>query len=134
MARPENATQNATKTANDGKPDAGEKTKEFPHKAIDSQTEEAKKAQKSNIKGQQDQVKMDVNEAHGLFNHPGKAILYKTMKHYGITPTGTLVPCNGCMLAKGRRLKIAKLDLKRATKPAQHLQLCLLYTSDAADE
>ena len=64
-------------------------------------------------------------DAHYKYNHCSEAILKKTLKYYGLKPTGKMLTCNGCMIAKGRRVGIPKIDLAKATKPAQRLQLDL---------
>jgi len=68
---------------------------------------------------------IDINEAHLRFNHMGLGLLKKTLLYYRMPFHGKLKTCNGCMLAKARRVGIPKFDQHHATRAAERLQLDL---------
>ena len=87
---------------------------------------------------------VDVNTYHRSAAHAHPRLLRETAKPQGVTlkPGVKLLPCFGCSSAKGISASVQKTTLKRSDKKLEILfvdlsgkkPVCLLYTSDAADE
>ena len=59
---------------------------------------------------------VDINFFHVSLAHANEALLRATAEQQGITLTGTLQPCSGCLEAKGRRAGIPRhLGLRAST-------------------
>jgi hypothetical protein len=67
------------------------------------------------------QAPIDINEAHDKMGHFGEAMLRKTYKDMGVTLTGKLKPCDGCLRAKAKRKAISKISTSKATKPGERI-------------
>lgn len=65
----------------------------------------------------------DINEAHIEWGHKGAALLKKTAQFYEIKLTGTLMPCEGCGLAKAKQKAVAKVSFEKATQIGTRLYL-----------
>ena len=61
----------------------------------------------------------DINEFHCSHGHMHGDLLRKTAKQIGVKLQGQLMPCQGCLEAKGIRKPVKPLIYTRATKPAE---------------
>ena len=59
-------------------------------------------------------TEVDLNEFHCSFGHVHKELLLETAKQRGVTLTGELHKCKGCLMTKGRQKPIAKTTKSRA--------------------
>ena len=65
--------------------------------------------------------KVDINDAHTVLGHIGKALLEKTAKEIGWELIGTLRTCDACAKAKAVATRVPKTASEKATKPGQRL-------------
>ena len=65
--------------------------------------------------------KVDINDAHTVLGHIGKALLEKTAKEIGWELIGTLRTCDACAKAKAVATRVPKTASEKATKPGERL-------------
>jgi hypothetical protein len=66
-------------------------------------------------------LKLDINEAHGLWGHKGKALLEKTAKYQNIILTGTLKACEGCGMATASQKAVSKTTNTKAENVCERI-------------
>ena len=71
----------------------------------------------------QQQIKININDAHQKFGHINERLLRSSMGKYGYKVFGTFVPCHACMLFKAKRRAVAKLTLIVATRPGERIHI-----------
>ena len=64
---------------------------------------------------------MDINIFHVCKAHAHKELLRETARQHRIKLTGTLLTCNGCVQAKGRRASVPTATYSRMTQPLQRV-------------
>ena len=64
---------------------------------------------------------IDINQAHKIFGHPNENTLKQTAITNNITLTGTLQPCETCLIAKARQSNIPKFTDSKSQKPGERL-------------
>ena len=64
---------------------------------------------------------MDINEAHQRLGHVGESILRSTMRSHNIKLTGTLLPCDACMLHKATKKPTRKVTSIVANRPGERM-------------
>ncbi|CAB1113069.1 unnamed protein product [Ectocarpus sp. CCAP 1310/34] len=76
---------------------------------------------------------MDINTFHYRASHLSEPILRLSVKHHGITLTGTMDSCRWCLPARGTRAPVPKQGGgyrgKRAPNDVFHIDLCGAYTA-----
>jgi transposase InsO family protein len=64
---------------------------------------------------------MDINEAHQRLGHVGESVLRSTMRTHNITLTGTMIPCDACMLYKATQRPTRKITSITAQHPGDRM-------------
>jgi hypothetical protein len=65
--------------------------------------------------------RLDINEAHDRMGDFGESMLRDTNADAGVTLTGTLKACDGCLRAKAKRKAILKVSATTATEPGERI-------------
>lgn len=65
--------------------------------------------------------RLDINEAHDRMGDFGESMLRDTYADAGVTLTGTLKACDGCLRAKAKRKAILKVSATTATEPGERI-------------
>ena len=64
---------------------------------------------------------MDINEAHKKLGHIAEKGVRKTLQEMGITPTGTLMKCEACIMSKAKQKPVKKFTTVRSSTPGKRL-------------
>jgi hypothetical protein len=64
---------------------------------------------------------LDINVAHRLWGHKGKAVMAKTAKNQNVTLKGTLVACEGCGLATASQKAVSQTTNTKAKKICERI-------------
>ncbi len=64
---------------------------------------------------------LDINVAHRIWGHKGKALLVKTAKFNNVKLTGELSACEGCGLASASQKAVSKTTNTKATKLCERI-------------
>ncbi len=104
-------------------PPATQLTKFVPPLAATKPTyaEALKKPKKIPAKETPQKKTININLAHNVYGHIGKAALWATLKSIDVHPTGNLKACEGCAKAKARAKAICKTSHIKATEPGERL-------------
>ena len=71
-------------------------------------------------------TKINISFIHASTGHVNEFLMRRTSKLQGVRLTGALLPCVGCLEAKGRKAPVQRREVTRATVPFErvHINLC----------
>ena len=75
---------------------------------------------------------IDINHFHVSSGHLNKRLLRETAQQHGVTLTGVLQPCGGCLEEKGVRAGVPRRTTSRAGKPMETLHIDLAGPYEAS--
>ena len=75
---------------------------------------------------------IDINHCHVSSGHLNERLLRETDQQHGVTLTGVLQPCGGCLEAKGVRVGVPRRTVSRAGKPIETVHIDLAGPYEAS--